>query len=185
MEKTNIKELLNKITLKRFVNLHFNGYQQDTEKVNEIIREIEQELGKTDLIEINIEPFPNKEKRMIQTLLNIINETLTKKQSNHWLNEAISITSVLHKLNERLERPALIIFYQLKHPDIKRNRNAKKEKILLTSIRKFIQMKESHLLGILVISSHKTEKWNLSPYSNLDERYIEYFQFPETNKNIG
>jgi hypothetical protein len=174
METKTLKKLLSRIAVNRFVNLHFDGQKRDYKTIREIIKEIKEKQKKSYCIDINIKQIPSSDKKAVSTLLNIINKELSEYQFKHCIHEAISIAHVLEQLNERLEKPALIIFHQFKTPDKKDNK-FKKEKNLLTHIRKFIQMKSSLLLGILIISSHPVHTWDLSPYSNLDERYVEYF----------
>jgi hypothetical protein len=170
MEKKGLRKLLNRITIKRYVNLHFNGSPPEDEKIiDNIINKIQKNQKGSYCITVNINSLPQKEEKTVRTLIDIINDTLAEQQFKHWIHEGKSIDNVLEQLNERLEYPGLIIFYQFKSPE------DEKEKDLLRSIRKFIQMKDSLFLGILIISSHPTGDWDLSPYSDLDDRFVEYF----------
>jgi hypothetical protein len=131
------------------------------------ITEMQQEVY---CISVDIKNIPvEDEKKEAEYLKNIINEEMGKKQFPHWIHEANTIEHLLHQLNECLENPALIIFYQFTSP------KDEKEKNLLRSIRQFIQMRESILLGLLLISSERLGKWDLRPYSDIDERVVEYF----------
>ncbi len=169
MEERALKKLSNRIAVTRYVNLHFDGKEQDSETIAKIVEEVKKRQSKSYCIAFDIVQIPKKESEAIQFLINTINETLSKQQFKHWLHDAISIDSVLEQLNERLEKPALIAFYHFKNPE------DEKEKELLQSVRKYIQTKSSLLLGVLIISTHPVGKWNLSPYSDLDQRFVEYF----------
>jgi len=182
MIEKNLDKLLSKIAVFRFVNLHFKGYSVEYVCVMEMVKRIKEEIPKDYYIDIDIRDLPNSarkkddlDKKRADIVRKIINRNLSRKKFKHWLHKSVSIDNVLEQLNERLEKPALIIFHQFKDP------NSQKEKDILTSIRKFIEMKSSLLLGILIISNHKTVKWDLTPWSPLDERHIEFFPISVSN----
>jgi hypothetical protein len=172
MEKKRLRKLLNRITVKRYVNLHFNGFPREDKKIiDDPIKKIQKNQKGSYCITVNINSLPRKEKEAVRALIDIVNDTLAEQQFKHWIHEGKSIDNVLEQLNERLDYPGLIIFYPFKSPE------DEKEKDMLRSIRKFIQMKDSLFLGILIISSHPTGDWDLSPYSDLDDRFVEYFSY--------
>jgi hypothetical protein len=170
MEEKKLRQLINRITERHYVNLHADGNPLDTKIINDIIERVTGMQEKVYCIAADIKSIPiGDEKKEAEYLKDIVNEEMAKKQFPHWIHEANTIEHLLHQLNERLEDPALIIFYQFTSPD------DEKEKNLLRSIRQFIQMRDSLLLGLLLISSQKLVKWDLQPYSDIDERVVEYF----------
>lgn len=176
MEEKKLTELLNRTTVRRYVNLHADGNPLDQGTIDALIKRIAEKDYPKYCISVNIESIPcsderEDEKEEAGYLKDLINEEMAKKQFPHWIHEANTIDRLLHQLNERLEDPALIIFYQFKSPD------DEKEKNLLRSLRKFIQFKDSFLLGLLLISSQELKKWDLHPFSVLDERFVEFFSY--------
>jgi len=170
MNKEKLRQLMNRITVRRFVNLHADGNTLDTGIINDVINSVTEMHQGVYCIAVDIKSIPvGDEKKEAGYLKDIINEEMTKKQFPHWIHEANTIEHLLHQLNERLEDPTLIIFYQFISPE------DEKEKNLLRSLRQFIQMRDSLLLGLLLISSKKLDKWDLRPYSDIDERVVEYF----------
>jgi hypothetical protein len=170
MDKKRLNQLINRITVRRYVNLHADGNALDTETIDDMIDRLTGMQEKVYCIVVDIKSIPvGNEKKEAGYLKDFINEEMAKKQFPHWIHEANTIEHLLHQLNERLEDPALIIFYQFTSP------GDEKEKNLLRSIRQFIQMRDSLLLGLLLISSQKLGKWDLRPYSDIDERVVEYF----------
>lgn len=172
MDKKKLRQLINFITKDRYVNLHADGKALDTEIINDIIDRVTGMQKKVYCIAVDIKNIPGGgEKKEARYLKDFINEEMAKKQFPHWIHETKRIENLLHQLNERLEDPALIIFYQFISPE------DEKEKDLLRSIRQFIMMKDSILLGLLLISNQKLGKWDLSPLSNIDERVGVYFSY--------
>jgi hypothetical protein len=170
MEEIKLRKLINRIIIRRYVNLYADGNALDTEIIDDMIDKITGMQEKVYCIAVDIKSIPvGDEKQEADYLKDIVNEEMAKKQFPHWIHEANTIEHLLHQLNERLEDPALIIFYQFTSPE------DEKEKDLLRSLRKFIQMRESLLLGLLLISSQKLGKWDLHHYSDIDERVVEYF----------
>lgn len=172
MEEKNLKKLMNRITVRRYVNLHADGNPLELGTIDDLIKRIAEMDSPKYSIAINIKSMPgNDEREEAGYLKEIINEEMAKKRFPHWIHEADAIDSLLHHLNGLLEDPALLIFYQFTSPD------DEKEKNLLRSIRKFIQMRESLFLGLLLISSQKLYKWNILPMTDLDERIVEFFPY--------
>lgn len=172
MEEMKLTKLMNRITVRRYVNLHAGGNTLDPGTITNLMERI----GKMDYpkycIAIDIKDIRGKdEKEEAGYLKELINEKMSEKQFPHWLHEANTIDGLLHHLNDRLEDPALIIFYQFTSPNIE------KEKDLLRSIRKFIQFRDSFLLGLLLISNQELHKWSLHPLSDLNERFVEFFSY--------
>lgn len=164
------RKLMNRVTIKRIVNLHFNESSTKDSDIKKIVERIAKR-NKGYFVDVDIELLRIAEDEATDKLIEIINEDLSKRKFKHWIHEGISIDHVLNQLNENLEKPALIIFHQFKDTE------SEEEKIILTGIRKFIQMRDSLLLGILIISSREVGEWDLSPYSPLNEDYVEYFPY--------
>jgi hypothetical protein len=163
---------MNRITVYRYVNLHADGNPLDTGAINDIIERIIDIDQEAYCIALDIKSIPGEDEKIeAEYLKDIINEEMAKKQFPHWIHEANTIEHLLHQLNERLEDPAFIIFYQFKSLE------DEKEKNLLRSIRQFIQMRDSLLLGLLLISSQKLYKWDLRPFSDMDERFVKFFSY--------
>lgn len=172
MDKKRLNELANRIIVHRCVNLYADGNALDTGAIDDITKRIIETQRENYYIIVNIENIPGEnEKKEAGYLKDIINEEMAKKQFPHWIHEANTIEHLLHQLNERLENPALIVFHHFTSPE------DEKEKNLLRSIRKFIQMRDSILLGLLLISSQKLYKWDLRPGSDLDERFVDFFSY--------
>ena len=171
------RKLMNRVTIKRIVNLHFNESSTKDSDIKKIVERICKRT-KDYFVNVNIELLHITEDKATDKLIEIINEDLSKRKFKHWIHEGLSIDHVLNQLNENLGRSALIIFHQFKDTE------SEEEKIILSGIRKFIQMRDSTLLGILIISSQEIGEWDLSPYSNLNEDNLEYFPktVPHSNK---
>lgn len=167
------RKLLNRITAKRYVNLYpgIEG-QLDARIASENASRIaEKKQSKTYYINVNIQNLTGSKKEKVERFVDIINSELSKVQFKHWIHDAISIDNALEQLNENLDKPALIIFHYFEDPE------NESELDILKSIRKYIQMKDSFLLGILIISSKSITNWDLFPYSILDERLVEPFKY--------
>jgi len=170
LDKEKLKDLLNCIAVQRFVNLHFNGSILNEVIIKDIISKMKmEEQNRSYIIDVNIDIIPDNDVYAVKTLIRIINDSLSNENSKYRIRKAFSINNVLCQLNDWLKRPALIIFRQFK------DRKNNKEKNILISIRKFIQMTRSLVLGILIVSSHTIEEWDLAPLSCLDDRDIAYF----------
>lgn len=167
-----ILTLMNRTFVRGSVNLHSEGDPIEIGIIDGLISRISSMLSDCYSISVDIGDIPNKKEELqAHFLKDFINEEMAKRQFSHWIHRANTIDSVLHQLNQRLEKPTLLIFFQFVS-----NKN-NKEKDILRSIRKFIQMRDSLFLGILLISSEKLYKWDLRPYSDLDERMIEFISF--------
>ena len=172
MGEEELRELLNRIIVCHNVNLHGGGDSINTDILDDFIKQIHEMLGEAYCIAVDIKNIRVKnEEKKAELLRIIINEEMAKKQFPHWIHSASTIEDLLPQLNERLEDPALIIFYQFTSPD------DNDEKDWLRSIRQFIQMRESLFLKLLLISSERLEKWDLRPSSDIDERVLKYFPY--------
>ena len=190
MDKKKMRKFLNRITNSRFVNLHLADVPEPVDQAGDIDAEkksfdpgkdIFEEIwdGKYTnnyCIDVNIGSITkdNKdEKAMGKKLADIINREMAKKRFPHWIRESLSIEDALEQFDKRLDRAAIIIFHYFQNP------KDKKEKDILTSLRKFIDKNNPLYVQILIISSKKTENWDLSPYSFLDERFLEYISWKD------
>ena len=167
--KKRIKKFLNKATVKKLVNIHFGCRELDDITIGGIVKEIKNEMDKDYFIDVDIQKLPDSETGRVEKLINFINEDLSKKHFKHWIHEGISIDNVFNQLNEHLDKLAFIILYPFRDKDREHEIN------ILTSIRKFIEMKDYILLKIIIMSSRKVSDWDLSPYSPLKENEVEFF----------
>ncbi len=169
MDEKSVSELLNRITVRRYLNLYFSGDDKERRAAaNDTVKRIMAgKLPGDCYIDVNIDDLPESEESANKSFAAVMNDRLSGARLNHWIQDDISIGNALEQLNKKLEKPALIIFYYF------RDQDSKKEKYVLRSIRKFIEMRESLFLGILILSSDGIENWDLFPYSNLDERHVE------------
>ncbi|MCK4765421.1 MAG: hypothetical protein KAW12_24680 [Candidatus Aminicenantes bacterium] len=176
MDEKEMRNLLNRTINHCYVNLHARGNPLEEKNIRGMLTKIKNMLGEILCITVEIKNIPgkgkkNEEKEEANYLKDVVNEEMTKKQFRHWIHDANSIDHLLHQLNKRLEDPVIIIFHQFKLP------NKEEEKNILRSIRKFIQLRESRLLKLLMVSSEKLDKWDLRPYSDMDERAVEYILY--------
>jgi hypothetical protein len=181
MDKKNARWLLNRISNCQYVNLHL-GEQENTgsQLAEEIVKEITGGNYVSDyFITVDIQALPAAKKESGNMFVNIINEQMAKVQFPHWFHGAGSIKEALEKLNQRLDKSAIVIFYYFQHADKdkKHKKDHEKEKSILIPIRRFMSMVDSIYLKILIISNQKTGKWDLAPFSDLDERFVEYIDY--------
>jgi len=169
MNEKEKRKLLNRITNSSYVNLYFPNLDDgNAERARNTAEDIIKERQKKDYyVNVDIKELPKSKSGAVNEFIRIVNNDLAKAQFEHWIHDAISIDHVLKQVNDNLERRALIIFHYFE------NQDNEQEKGILRAIRKFIEMRDSKLLGILLISSNGIDQWDLSPFSNLDERYIE------------
>jgi hypothetical protein len=198
MDKKKMRWLLNRITNSRYVNLHLNDVEKPVDRVKDIGggaeksvdpgKDIYEEItgGKytndycidvnIGSIDINIDSLTedNKDKKeMGKKLADIINREMAKDRFPHWIRDSLSIEDTLEQFDKRLDRAALIIFHYFQEP------KDWKEKNILNSLRIFMDKNNPLYVQILIISSGKTEHWDLAPYSVLDERFVEYIPWSE------
>ena len=178
MNEDKIRLLLNKIVIRRYVNLYFGDKKEhQPEEIVNIVNEIVSGKRTNDYyIQVDIEKLKSSWEKASQILVDTINSYLSKVKFEHWIHGADSIYKALVALNERLDSPALIIFHYFTQPENEH------EKDVFSFIRKFIEEKESIFLGILIISTKPSENWDLAPYSSLDDRYVEYINWNTLDK---
>lgn len=168
----NIQKLLNRLTVSHYVNLHGDGNTLNSDNIDNTIKGIFDRQSKSYCIAVNITNINEEDEKIkAKRLKNKINKEMHKKGYPHWIHEASSIDSLLHKFNKQLEDPALIIFYPFTSPQ-----NGT-EKDWLRSIRSFIHKRESLFVRLLLISSERLDKWDLRPCTDFDERAVEFFPY--------
>ena len=164
-----IQKLLNRITVRNYVNLHGGGNLFD---VKHVIKQILDKQSESFCIAVDITKIKEKsEEGKVEQLKNTLNREMHKKGFPHWIHGVNSIDNLLHKFNGLLEDRALIIFHPFTSP------KKKNEKDWLRPIRSFIQMRKSLFLKLLLISSDSLDKWDLRPSSDFDERAVEFFPY--------
>lgn len=174
-----IRILLNRITNRMHINLHFESAESHPPvTAADILEKITSgEYTRDFCINVNIQTLmePGKGMNAVKCFVDIINKRLAEENSPHVLNDTISIDFALEQLNKDLEKPTLIIFHYFQYPDDRKGGKEKKnekEKKLLTPLRKFIEMIPSIYLKILIISRQPTENWDLQPDSPLDDGLV-------------
>jgi len=175
MELKTITEILNTVTVKKYVNLCFDGdLPADAGKAAEIAEKAAQIAGiicgitgdKTYYIDVNIADLLEDISAAGSRMTEIFNEQLAKHRFRYWFDKALAIDDALMQLNYWLDRPALVVFHFFK------NTTNRQERDILIAIRKFIMQRESVFLRLLILSNNPVNAWDLSPYSDLDEPYI-------------
>lgn len=170
MDKKKMRWFLNRITNSRYVNLYFEGEENPVDTVDDILAEIASGKFTNDyFIDVDISSLTGDEEG--KKLADIVNRKMKEIHFPHWIRDSLSIEHTLEQFDERLDRAALIIFHYFKDP------KNKEEKQILTSLRIFIDKNNPRYVQILIISSGKTEHWDLAPYSLLDERFVEYISW--------
>lgn len=189
MANSIIRILLNRITNSMYANLHFGSDEkQAPATAANIVKEITSGTYTNDIcINVDIRSLmePSKDIDAVKSFIDILNKSLAGAKSSHLLYDAISIDHALEQLNKILEKPTLIIFHHFQYPDDmkgKEEEKNEKEKKILNSLRKFIDMIPSIYLKILIISSQPTEKWDLSPDSFLDDDRVESIDWSSLEK---
>lgn len=175
MKNEMVDELLNVIAVRRYVNLFFReGGEEIHHIAARIVARAREAQPQNFCIDIDARAFIEcrDEEQEAKLILKLINKELSKKQFNESIPEAISIADAFDKLNARLDRPAIAIFHCFE------NIYDEKEKDILRSIRTFKGIAKGLLLGILIISNQKINRWELYPESNLDERHVAFFEYP-------
>ena len=176
MDKKNARWLLNRITNCQYVNLYFGD---EAENSNDFLKDILEELTsgkhtKAYCINIDISTIPGTgkdQKKAGKALADIINREMVKARFPCWIRDSRSIGCTLEQFDTRLEGTAFITFYYFRSTD------NLKEKNILNSLRKFIEKSDSIYIKILIISKQKLGNWDLSPYSPLDDRLVEYIKW--------
>jgi hypothetical protein len=174
-----IESLLNTAAVKRYVNLVVPEIAADEQSfVKQIISVIQEMEGPERCLEVDIGAFRQckNEREEAEVLVKIIHETLSGVHHSPSIKEGISITHIMDQVNETLDRPALIIFHFFQ------DYFSEREKEILRSIRKYIaltklQAEYPRLLGILIVSLDRVDKWTLFPESQLDSRYVTFFEY--------
>jgi hypothetical protein len=169
--------LLNTIAVKRYVNLFLR--ESENHELNavkeEIVSPFKQPGYHEFCLEVDIRSFSKceNEKQEAGVFLKIIKDLQSQSSalSNKKLKGGRSISLIMDQVNEKLEKPAVIIFHYFQ------NHFSEKEKDILRSVRKYISLTESRFLGILLLSNDRVDKWELFPESNLDGRYVEFFEY--------
>lgn len=168
-----IKELQSLISAERYVNLHSKALKKKNQLLTGILSNLERE-NEGAFIQIHTEAFVGceTEEDEVKVVLPLLNQALKENGYPDSIHGAISITDALRKFNSNLERPFLAVFHFFKDED------DMKEKNIIRSIRKFIEIYEkSRFLAILIVSSKPTTHWELYPESNLDDRHIVFIEF--------
>lgn len=175
MNEQFIGRLQNIITANSYVNLHSKEFLKDKigRKLLDILFLKLKEGYHQTVFNINSKEFKlcEGEEDDVAAALKIINQTLEKYDLDE-IPSAISVTEVLQQLSQILNHRSLVVFHLFS--DI----HDKKEKDLLRSIRKYIEIFEKSLnLNILIISERPTYNWELFPESELDDRHVTLIEF--------
>lgn len=181
MIKTAIIEILKtKIKQQPFINCVSREFSPEKKGIESFLTSLIQDYPVPAIL-INIQEFSaNKnEEEEASTILGIINNELSACRLEPLHSQDISITSVLYKWSNKLDKPFLLVYHLF--DDIYNET----EKDILRSLRKLHRNLErlSAFLRILVISSRKISSWELFPESNLDERHFSFFEVQATDFN--
>lgn len=180
MNEKTINHLSNVLSVNRFVNVCLKENEGlDQHSFNNNFIAPFKEPGENEFcLDIDIHAFLkcDNEKQEAKIFRKIISKTLSNHPaaSSKKLKEERSITLIMDKLNENLEKSALIIFHHF------HNNFSEKEKDILRSIRKYIGLTKEkptkRFLGVMVLSNDRVDRWELFPESNLDGRYVSFFE---------
>lgn len=174
MNREFLNHLLSKIAQSRYINLFFKDIElNDKLPIQALVPEIHRSYYGNIFVDVDIRVFNacKNESQEAETLLQIINNNPSARENNISIANAISITDTLDRLNITLGRPGLIVFHCFE------DNCSEREKDTLRAIRRFLNVLKieeniPRLLGILIISNDRIDRWELFPESNLDGRYV-------------
>lgn len=170
MDKKKIGWFLNRITNSRYVNLHFKGVKNAGAKAKEFLGEINGRKytnGYCIYVDIRNLAGNNKGKKMAD----IINRKMSEIHVSFNIKDSDPMEHTLEQFDNWLNQanhPVLIVFHYFKNPKNKEETN------ILTSLRILIGDINPINVKIVIISDLETERWDLAPYSPLDDRFVEY-----------
>ena len=170
-----ISRLKKIIVTNRYVNCYSRNFFQGNQKgLNRFLSKLREAYKKIIYIDIDIQVFENyeSEEEEAKVLLKLINRELTEKGLKSLKIQVISTDNVIYKSSNGLDRQALLVFHYFS------DLYSEKEKNILRSLRKTLSNSNqlSSYLGLLIISNRSISQWELFPESNLDERYIAFFE---------
>lgn len=170
-----MKKLKGVIVQHQFVNCYSPEFSPENRShLDKFLSTISKEYGNIILGEIHIDVFVNcnNEEQEANALQALINCELFQKGIEPIVIPAISIADMLQKWSKTLDsdKKALLSFYFFQ--DLY-NEN---EKNILRSIRKACRSELSAYLRILLVSTRPLSGWHLFPESNLDERFVTFFE---------
>jgi hypothetical protein len=170
------------ITANSYINLYSREFSKDNqgqERLSILHSKLEATYGNA-LFDIDIKEFRpcEGEEEDAVVALKIINKTLEINGIDP-IRSAISVTEALKKLSQKVEDRCILVVFHF-FSDI----YEEKEKDILRSIRKFIEIFEkSFSLSILIISHSPTYNWELYPEASLDDHHVVLIEYQSNQES--
>ena len=183
-----INKFLNTVAVKRFVNVHFeyNQWVAIAPQWLTFISGCRKSEPDWYSLDVDIGKSPESEDEFPQWFRDQLNKELAFHQFPHMLREDDTVEDVLEELENILDRAGLLFAYPFvvkEPPDDKQMvEPPENQRILLSSIRKFIEMQNPRWLQIVMLSSPPVIQFDLFPNSLLDERQVALKQWPLENE---
>ena len=177
IDQKGIKEFLNVIATKGNVNIYFDDCRWNKTENQRLIDECRLSEPNWYIIDVDVSSAPATEEYLTKWFIKKLNDQLIQFRFPYRMEEGDTLDDILEKLEHYLDRPALLFVYPFiaEVSSVNELRNASDvQKMILSSIRKFIEMEDLLWLAIVIGSSHPVNQIDLFTYSNLDERHVQF-----------